>query len=170
MQARAEWGAEYEKPTRKREEEEQLLRDFVATVASVRRSCRMQNRRYDDRLCRVRFYAILVSAEGATGRAGMNVVITTARSPDRNKYLKNRVLTAGNRSPPATLPKPNDWPVPKFPPHRIAKKLFSSRLVSALLDLGSVAYPCVLAPHVLAFVHFSSPGFGGFASRRGTGP
>jgi hypothetical protein len=58
MQARAEWGAEYEKPTRKREEEEQLLRDFVATVASVRRSCRMQNRRYDDRLCRVRFYAI----------------------------------------------------------------------------------------------------------------
>ena len=64
MQARAEWGAEYEKPTRKREEEEQLLRDFVATVASVRRSCRMQNRRYDDRLCRVRFYAILVSAEG----------------------------------------------------------------------------------------------------------
>src|SRR5258707_6041775 len=61
--------------------------------------------------------------------------------PDRNKYLKNRVLTAGNRSPPATLPKPNDWPVPKFPPHRIAKKLFSSRLVSALLDLGSGGYP-----------------------------
>src|ERR1700747_192628 len=30
MQARAELGAEYEKPTRKREEEEQLLRDFVA--------------------------------------------------------------------------------------------------------------------------------------------
>ena len=32
MQARAELGAEYEKPTRKREEEEQLLRDFVATA------------------------------------------------------------------------------------------------------------------------------------------
>ena len=31
------------------------------------------------------------------------------------------------------------------------KKLFASRLVRALLDLGSVAYPCVLAPHVLAF-------------------
>src|SRR5580704_8358632 len=28
----AELGAEYEKPTRKREEEEQLLRDFVATA------------------------------------------------------------------------------------------------------------------------------------------
>ena len=51
-------GCAREKPTRTREEEEQLLRDFVATVASVRRSCRMQNRRYDDRLCRVRFYAI----------------------------------------------------------------------------------------------------------------
>jgi hypothetical protein len=32
MQARAESGAEYEKPARKREEEEQLLRDFVATA------------------------------------------------------------------------------------------------------------------------------------------
>ena len=32
MQARAELGAEYQKPTRKREEEEQLLRDFVATA------------------------------------------------------------------------------------------------------------------------------------------
>ena len=32
MQARAELGAEYEKLTRKREEEEQLLRDFVATA------------------------------------------------------------------------------------------------------------------------------------------
>ncbi len=32
MQTRAELGAEYEKPTRKREEEEQLLRDFVATA------------------------------------------------------------------------------------------------------------------------------------------
>ena len=30
------------------------------------------------------------------------------------------------------------------------------------------AYPCVLAPHVLAFVHFSSPGLGGFVRRRGT--
>ena len=27
---------------------------------------------------------------------------------------------------------------------------------------------CVLAPHVLAFVHFSSPGLGGFVRRRGT--
>ena len=32
MQARAESGPEYEKPARKREEEEQLLRDFVATA------------------------------------------------------------------------------------------------------------------------------------------
>ena len=32
MQARAESGAEYEKPARKREEEEQLLNDFVATA------------------------------------------------------------------------------------------------------------------------------------------
>ncbi len=32
MQARAELGAEYEKPTRPREEEEQLLRDFVTTA------------------------------------------------------------------------------------------------------------------------------------------
>jgi nucleotide-binding universal stress UspA family protein len=32
MQARAESGAEYEKPARNREEEEQLLRDFVATA------------------------------------------------------------------------------------------------------------------------------------------
>ena len=32
MQARAESGAEYEKPARTREEEEQLLRDFVATA------------------------------------------------------------------------------------------------------------------------------------------
>jgi hypothetical protein len=32
MQARAELGAEYEKLTGKREEEEQLLRDFVATA------------------------------------------------------------------------------------------------------------------------------------------
>jgi hypothetical protein len=39
----------------------------------------------------------------------------------------------------------------------MAKKLFTSRLLSALLDLGLVAYPCVPAPHVLAFVHFSSP-------------
>jgi Universal stress protein family len=31
MQVRAESGPEYEKPVRKREEEEQLLRDFVAT-------------------------------------------------------------------------------------------------------------------------------------------
>ena len=43
------------------------------------------------------------------------------------------------------------------------------RLLRALLDLGLVAYPSVLAPHVLAFVHFSSPGLDGFASRRGTG-
>jgi len=35
-----------------------------------------------------------------------------------------RGLTPGNRSPPATLPKPNDWPAPKFRPRRIAKKLF----------------------------------------------
>ena len=71
-------------------------------------------------------------------------------------YLKIRVLPPGEeRSPPATLPKPNDWPVPKFRPRRIAKKLFTSWLLSALLDLGLVAYPCVLAPHVLAFVHFS---------------
>jgi nucleotide-binding universal stress UspA family protein len=32
MQARAESGAEYEEPARKREEEEQLLRDFVAAA------------------------------------------------------------------------------------------------------------------------------------------
>src|SRR5260370_24787213 len=32
MEARAELGAEYKKPTRKREEEEQLLRHFVATT------------------------------------------------------------------------------------------------------------------------------------------
>jgi hypothetical protein len=32
MQARAESGPEYEKPARTREEEEQLLRDFVATA------------------------------------------------------------------------------------------------------------------------------------------
>jgi len=35
--------------------------------------------------------------------------------------------------------------------------LFTSRLLSALLDLGLVAYPCVPVPHVLAFGHFSSP-------------
>jgi nucleotide-binding universal stress UspA family protein len=33
MEARAESGAEYEKPARKREEEEHLLRDFVATAS-----------------------------------------------------------------------------------------------------------------------------------------
>ena len=32
MQARAESGAEYQKPARKREEEEHLLRDFLATA------------------------------------------------------------------------------------------------------------------------------------------
>src|SRR5260370_26644046 len=31
---------------------------FCGDSAGVRRSCRIQNRRYDDRLCRVRFYAI----------------------------------------------------------------------------------------------------------------
>ena len=49
--------------------------------------------------------------------------------------------------------------------HRIGplgqrKKLFTSRLVSALLGLALVAYPCALAPHALAFVHFLSPGLG----------
>jgi nucleotide-binding universal stress UspA family protein len=34
MEARAESGAEYEKPARKREEEEHLLRDFVATASA----------------------------------------------------------------------------------------------------------------------------------------
>jgi hypothetical protein len=57
MQARAELGAEYEKPTRRREEEEQLLRDLWR---QRRRAAFLSNpnRRYDDRLCRVRFYAI----------------------------------------------------------------------------------------------------------------
>jgi len=53
-------------------------------------------------------------------------------------------------------------------PRRIAKKLFTSRLLSALLVFGLLAYPCVPAPHVLAFVHFSSPGLGGFVRLRGT--
>ena len=36
MQALAESGADYEKPARKREEEEQLLADFVATAPACR--------------------------------------------------------------------------------------------------------------------------------------
>jgi len=35
-----------------------VLSSSIIDSAGVRCSCRIQNRRYDDRLCRVRFYAI----------------------------------------------------------------------------------------------------------------
>jgi hypothetical protein len=54
MQARAE----YEGPVRKREEEEELLHDFVASAPACGIPVESKNRRYDDRLCRIRFYAI----------------------------------------------------------------------------------------------------------------
>jgi hypothetical protein len=34
--------------------------------------------------------------------------------PGRDMYRRIRLLTQGNRPPPATLPKSNEWPVPKF--------------------------------------------------------
>jgi nucleotide-binding universal stress UspA family protein len=58
MQARAESGTEHEKPTRTREEEERVATRICGDIAGLQRFCRIQNRRFDDRLCRVRFYAI----------------------------------------------------------------------------------------------------------------
>ena len=62
----------------------------------------------------------------------------------------------------------------KFGPRRIAKEPFYFAAPERVVGFRLGCLPCVLASHVLVFVHFSSPGLGGFASggfasRSGTG-
>ena len=88
MQARAEAGAELRKTGPQARRGRTVAARFCGHSAGVRRACRIQNRRYDDRLCRVRFYAI--NRRRTARRASAS---TRMRQIDRNSSYSSVART-----------------------------------------------------------------------------